>query len=322
MAVEEITQSTAGVGAEARSRHWNAVIAEAYFPLHLTFRDAAGFRGWLSRRPMGGLSLSRLVTDPLRYERRPGHIAGGREEEYLVTLPTLAPVEFRQMGRDVRCDPGAFILERGDEPYRFSYADRNDLLVLKVAKPRLAERLRDPDRFCARAFHAREGTGRLFAQMAAQAMAARGLDRRAGETVGRHIVELLALALDGAGDVPAGAGTAVRAAHLARAKVHVRRRLQDPDLSPEAVAAACGISKRYLHELFTDENRTVSQFVREERLAACRDLLAQPGRLPIAEIAYRHGFSDQAQFSRLFRARFGEAPSAFRARAARGGDET
>lgn len=317
MVVEEVTHSTDGTEPPARSRHWNGVIADTYFPLHLTFRDAWAFRGWLSRRTVGAMSLSRLVTDPLRYERRPRHIAEGREEEYLITLPRLAPVEFRQLGREVRCDPGAFILERGDEPYRFSYADRNDLLVLKVSKHMLADRLRDPDRFCARAFNAREGLGHLFAHMAAQAMEVPALVRRDADLIGRQLTEMLALALDGQQEGPAGAGTVVRAAHLVRAKSYIRSHLQDPRLSPQSVATACGISKRYLHELFTDENGTVSQFIREQRLAACRDLLELPGPLSMAEVAYRFGFADQAQFSRLFKATFGETPTGFRQRAIR-----
>lgn len=35
----------------------------------------------------------------------------------------------------------------------------------------------------------------------------------------------------------------------------------------------------------------------------------------MAEIAYRYGFSDQAQFSRLFKAQFGMTPSDWRRRA-------
>ena len=88
------------------------------------------------------------------------------ETEILGTIPRQAPIEFRQLGREVRCDPGGFILERGDEPYRFSYGSANDLCVVKVAKPVLSERLRNPDRFCALVFNGREGMGSLFTTMA------------------------------------------------------------------------------------------------------------------------------------------------------------
>ena len=310
-----------------RAGHWHGVIAEAYFPLHLTFRDPARFHGSLDIRTLGEVGLSRLRTEPVQYERQRHHIATADEEQYLITIPLRAPVEFRQMDREVRCDPGGFLLERGDEPYRFSYGSANDLCVLKVAKSVLAEKLRDPDRFCALVFDGRCGLGGLFTGMVQQVeQIAPDL---AGPVLGRHLIELLALSLDHSTDAGvgsaagsgagSGAVSAVRAAHLRRAKDVVRRSLSHPDLSPGRVADACGISKRYLHELFAAENATVAQHIREQRLIAARDLLQMPDPGPLSDVAYRFGFSDQAQFSRLFKAMFGQTPSGFRAVQGRGG---
>lgn len=78
------------------------------------------------------------------------------------------------------------------------------------------------------------------------------------------------------------------------------------------MADACGISKRYLHELFSDTNKTVSQFIREGRLIAARDAIGTNHALEMAEIAYYFGFSDQAQFSRLFKSQFSATPSEWR----------
>jgi AraC-like DNA-binding protein len=301
--------STDRLAAPDRASHWHGVIAEAYFPLQLTFHDAARFSGSLKMRTLGDVGLSRLRTEPLQYERQKHHISATTEEQYLITIPLRAPVEFRQLGREVRCDPGGFLLERGDAPYRFSYGSANDLCVLKVAKPLLAEKLRNPDRFCALVFDGRDGLGGLFTTMAQQAEQITA--DQADPVLGRHLMELLALSLDQNAD--AGAGSAVRAAHLRRAQQIVRRNLPNPDLSPGMVADACGISKRYLHELFADVNCTVAQHIREQRLIAARDLLQMPNSGPMSDVAYRYGFSDQAQFSRLFKAMFGQTPSGYRA---------
>lgn len=295
-----------------RAGHWTSVIAETYFPLQLTFRDAGTFQGRLERRTVGAVSLSRLQTEAMQYERRPKHISGASEEEYLITIPRRSPVEFRQLGHDVRCDPGGFILERGDEPYRFSYASANDLCVLKVTKPALAEKLRNPDRFCAQVFNGREGVGALFTAMALQIHRDSPSEGGATQVLGRHLIELLALAIDGQSDANDGVRSSVRAAHLRRAEDVIRRNLSNAALSPDMVADACGISKRYLHELFSDANSTVSQSIREQRLIAARDLLLMPNSGQLADVAYRFGFSDQAQFSRLFKAMFGQTPSGFR----------
>ncbi len=307
--------STDRLPALDRAGHWHGVIAEAYFPLHLTFRDAARFEGSLEMRSLGDVGLSRLRTEPVQYERQKHHISATTEEQYLITIPLRSPVEFRQLGREVRCDPGGFLLERGDEPYRFSYGSANDLCVLKVARPLLSEKLRNPDRFCASVFDGREGLGSLFTAMAQQVEQI--TTDQAGAVLGRHLIELLALSLDQNSD--GGAGSAVRAAHLRRAQEIVLRNLANPDLSPGMVAASCGISKRYLHEVFADENCTVAQFIREQRLIAARDLLQMPNPGPISDVAYRFGFSDQAQFSRLFKAMFGQTPSGYRAMHSRSG---
>ena len=300
--------------ASDRAGHWTRVIAETYFPLQLTFRDAAQFQGRLEQRLLGSVSLSRLRTEPVQYERHPRHIAHASEEHYLITIPRRAPVEFRQLGREVRCDPGGFILERGDEPYRFSYAAANDLCVLKVAKPKLAERLRGADRYCAQVFDGQAGLGGLFTTLARQARRDAPEDGAAGAVLGRHLIELLALTLDRSAQTQGEARRSVRAAHQQHAEEVIRSNLSNPALSPDSVADACGISKRYLHQVFAETNCTVSQFIREQRLIAARDRLQSPNSGALSDIAYRYGFSDQAQFSRLFKAMFGQTPSGFRAR--------
>ncbi len=310
--MEISTHSTDLIAPAQRSAHWTNVIAETYFPLQLTFRDQSSFSGRLERCHLGQVSLSRLATEPLQYERRPNHIAHTREEEYLITVPHRSPVEFKQLGREVRCDPGGFILERGDEPYRFSYGVANELTVLKIPKKSLSDKIRDPDRICARIVDARSGLPALFTGMLQQLRGLSHSENHAASVLGRQIVEVLALALEDCRDEDVQVKTAVRAGHLRRSEQTIRKNIANPNLSPDFVADICGISKRYLHELFSDTNKTVSQFIREERLIAARDSIATNHALTMAEIAYRFGFSDQAQFSRLFKAQFEITPTDWR----------
>ena len=312
--------STASLPPQDRANGWTSVIAEAYFPLQLHFREPLKFSGQLSRMDMGHVSLSRLTSAPANYERRQKHVRESREEEYLITIPKSTSVEFRQLGRNVRCEPGGFILERGDEPYRFLYERPNDLFVAKVSKAALAERVRNPDRFCARVINATSGTANLFVNMVQH-----GHDQyasagpAAGETIGRHLLELLGLALEAETGIEDGDASVVRAAHLQRVDQFIRSNLKNHDLSPDLIADGCGVSKRYLHDLFKDVNGTVSQQIRDQRLIAARDRLGNIGNVTIAEVSYRFGFADQAQFSRLFKARFGMPPSEYRARYFRNG---
>ena len=307
---DEVTQS--GHGAN-RSARWREVIAQTYFPLQLEFRDPDRFRGRLKHRAFGEVALSRLTSDPVSYTRRGRDIRSAQDEDFLITIPRRSPVEFRQLGRDVRCEPGGFIIERGDAPYRFRYDQPNDLFVLKVSKAELCTRVANPDSLCARVFDATTGSAQLFSSMVALAQDSdAGLNPSALDALGRQLLIFLSLAVGDAGAGDTDSISAVRAAHLARIDKFIRANIKSSDLSPEMIAHQCGISKRYLHDLFRTANKTVAQQVREYRLTAARDDLAGTGQELLATIAYRYGFADQAQFSRLFKARFAVTPSAFR----------
>jgi AraC-like DNA-binding protein len=102
---------------------------------------------------------------------------------------------------------------------------------------------------------------------------------------------------------------------MLRIKDVIDRRLADPDLGPERIAAAVNISTRYLHKLFADDQWTVSQHIRRQRLERCRADLTDPRRAEpsISSIALRWGFGDLSGFNRAFRAAFDATPSDLRA---------
>lgn len=310
------TITTRGVDQSGRSRHWHETIARAYFPLDLTFPRPEAFDGELTSWDLGGVSISRLTSDPLLYRRLPRHFREPGPEEFLVTLPARSEVRFAQGGKEVRANPGAFFIERSHEPYEFSHAEAADLWVMKLGKDMLGGRIRAPDRFCSLQFDATNGANGLFVDMIH--LIPQRYDAMSEETraiVGRQLVDLLALAIQSDERVLTSGASTVRAAHLARIEAFVRRHIDDPELGPDEVAAGCGISVRYLHELLRDTNTTLGQWIRDTRLmAALEDLKNPADRRAIGEIAYARGFTDQAQFSRAFRARFGVTPKEARGR--------
>jgi AraC-like DNA-binding protein len=103
---------------------------------------------------------------------------------------------------------------------------------------------------------------------------------------------------------------------LARILAYTEARLGDPGLTPQRIADAHGISLRSLQVLFERKGLRVAEWIRDERLARCRDALAQPGwDGRIIDVALQWGFNNPSHFSRLFRQRFGRAPRQVRAQA-------
>lgn len=307
----EVT-STRGFQPADRAKEWASIVSEAYFPLDIRFRASEQFQGTIERRALGPVLLTHLQSQPVEYVRKPLHMRGHQTEAFLLTIPYLTPVSFQQLGRDIDCPPGHFLLENGDEPYRFAYGEANDLCAIKVGYKDLSDRIRQPERLCAQNFDGSEGLGALLVETARRAHQMR-LDPAAGEVIGRHVIELLALSLDRQAETTTSGSSVVRAAHLRRAETYIRAHLSEPSLTPQRVADGCGISIRYLHSIFADSECTLTQYIRDQRLLAARNLLELPGKMMMAEIAYRFGFADQAIFARQFRAKFGISPSAFRA---------
>jgi AraC-like DNA-binding protein len=96
---------------------------------------------------------------------------------------------------------------------------------------------------------------------------------------------------------------------------YTRRRLHDPALSAEQIAAANYISVRYLYKVLATNGISLADWIRTRRLEACRQALAAaPTTMPIGAVARRHGFRDLSSFSRAFRAEYGMSASEWRRR--------
>jgi AraC-like DNA-binding protein len=116
--------------------------------------------------------------------------------------------------------------------------------------------------------------------------------------------------------------THVRAQGLAAESLHNTLRLRileyarthhgDPDLSAEQIAAAHHISVRHLYKVLADGGVSLGDWIRTQRLQACRRELSASAGTPIAAIARRHGFANMSSFSRAFRAEYGTTPSQWR----------
>lgn len=289
---------------------WTEVVASIFFDMELELPNSASFSGKAECWEFGSLRLTRFESSSVKYKRLKRH-CDGNEPQILVSVPLVSTIEFEQLGRQIRCEPGEFLLEHSNAPYEFRYAERSDMWVLKVPEAMLKSRAGSASRFCAMQFSARDGVGKLFRDyVALMAQHASIADPRFQAMMGSQFTDLLAAVLEADPRILQSSGSAVKSAHMARIEHYVRQNLVDSDVSPEKVAGACNISVRYLHLLFRESGRTLSSWIRELRLQAAYELLQRGGPgVSVAQTAYQMGFSDHAQFSNSFRKQFGRSPS-------------
>lgn len=111
----------------------------------------------------------------------------------------------------------------------------------------------------------------------------------------------------------------VRAGRLAAVKSDILAHLDDPDLSARKIASRQGLTARYIHILFEQDDMTFSEYVIAQRLARAHRMLADPtSSRTISAIAMEVGFGDLSYFNRTFRRRFGASPSELRETMRRG----
>lgn len=252
----------------------------------------------------------RTVSGKVLLQRGHKEIQEDAEDRYVIYLPLRGTQHLVHYGRGFECSPGSICLVSFAEPLcKTKYGD-TDTLYLAVPKGFLDARVIWRAEACAHRFPAETGIWRLVAD-AVRACYAESEGMSDDEFVGlaRRIADLFAFALQ-RGALDSVATDSVRSSNLARAKRIMKARLPDSDLTLGAVARECGISLRYLHQLFKVESTTAQEYLRGERLQFARRMLetASDRMMSVTDIALASGFTNLSHFSTTFREAFGCRP--------------
>lgn len=295
---------------------WQRTISDIYYQQDVHAEAGLPFEAKIAVIDLGGISLSRIVSPPVVYQRRTEQISAQAESYHLVTMPVGGELIFDQEDLRFRCPANGLLMERGDLPYKLHQPDTNELVVLKVSHALLDTHLPHGTVFTGQAF-APLGLAGLFADFVRSSISHGGdIEPFHYANLRRQILDLLVLTLTSNERGFEGAETSVREAHLRRIKAAIRNHLFDHGLTPSRIAAECRLSVSYLHRLFCATGTTIGHWIREERLIASDLALRNPRyRGSLAAVAHQFGFSDQPQFCRHYKRRFGRTPSEARAEA-------
>jgi len=97
-----------------------------------------------------------------------------------------------------------------------------------------------------------------------------------------------------------------------RTKRYILQNYAKEKLGLKEVARAMRLSPYYLARLFKRvEGMSVGRYIREVRIARAKELLESTD-LPVIDVALEVGYSDPAQFSKLFKKKTGFSPSQYR----------
>jgi AraC-like DNA-binding protein len=301
-----------------KRRAWEAVISQLYASLDMALRRPPEFEGVITHCSLDDLDLTHVIADYEIASRRRQHIARDISQSCVFLFVKNGPLTLEQFGREALLDSNCCSLVDLAAPYVLKHATVTDTFFLKAPEVVLRSRFKDIQSHCAVARRIGPGMGRIAADLIAS------LTENAGEAgeqsaayLATQIVDILALAFEAAPtDLPDGPSLA-RAAVRKRALAYIDRRVGDPQLNPAAVAAAIGISTRYLHKVFETTEKSVAAHIRATRLSRARQDLADRRlcQRSISEIASHNGFTNQSVFATSFKKEFGVSPRSVRAAA-------
>jgi AraC-like DNA-binding protein len=282
-------------------------------------RDPAAFAGRMRRSQLDRISTSLIEVRAGEHTLRRDHglIAATPEPDYYIVLCQLAGTGTftREDGRTAALGPGDFTITSLQTAYTLSFPGDGTVFWLRFPQGYMdvpPQVLKDVQ---ARPLSSRDGFGRHLAPFVT-AIAHDG-DLLRGPSGGRLARNLIDLFTTGVAELLESGTTGRNGSLFLKVCDYITGNLDDPGLDASAIARATHISVRYLQALFQEQGTTMSDWIRERRLAGCRRDLADPALRDssIAEIALRWGYADPAYFSRRFRAEYGETPREWRARA-------
>jgi AraC-like DNA-binding protein len=248
----------------------------------------------------------------VRRERR--QVLATNDDRYCLARNTgIHEARVVHRGREFRMRPGAMVLLKLDEPF-FSSDGTNVKRFTNVHLPMatLKAMLGGVDDLVGREL-APGGALSLAMDYSDLLLRHAGAAEEAGVAIAAHLMDLAALGLGARGDVADTARRGgVRAVRLNAALTIMQQRFAEPDFSAQKLAAAAGLSERYVNELLYEAGAGFTTRLLELRLRRAADLLVHEGGRRISEIAFDCGFNDLSYFNRCFRRRFGLTPSAAR----------
>lgn len=293
----------------ARYAAWRDAICDVYVHVDVKATDPDRYRGFIREAKFGEVVLTDILLSEQRIRRNNRHIAQLDKECYYIQLVQRGNISVLQCGETHRSNPARGAIFSAADQYELHGHGEVRALYLELPRDEFARRFPRERIPVVASINTTQGLGRITTEFcAALATESAKVEADSRVQLGGQLMDMLALTLLSAeGDIPALEGSVMHA-RLRSVQQWIDAHVKDPDLSLERVAAANGMSLRYLHLLFERSEMSASEWIWSRRLQLCYDAIAKADGRSITAIAFDHGFSSSAHFSTMFRRKYGMSP--------------
>ena len=264
--------------------------------------------------PLGAVAVGRLSATPAEFIRDRRHLSD-RSDGFVLQIVKSGPIHFTHVGEERAYDPGWAHFVDQERPLRARGPGPASIRHIAVQPAALKTLVPHPEDLAGRALQPGPALGLLDGYLQSLAALADPLSTDLASIVGGHLLDLIAAALGPAADAAElVAARGVKAARLRAILAEIAGHYADPEFDLDDVARTLRLSRRYLQRLLEETGRSFTEHLAERRLQRAHAMLSDPrsAHLRIIDIVLATGFGDVSHFNRLFRRRYGDAPSGLR----------
>jgi AraC-like DNA-binding protein len=304
---------TSGIEPRRRLDYWRDIISSTFVALDCEIPARQDFSGALETNLLQDVQFSRVTAEPQHVVRSRHRIRQSPDDFFLISFQCAGTGCVAQHDRVALLGTGDFALYDTTQPYELNFDHSFEQLVLRLPRQYLSRRIASPERLTAVSFRGAQGSTAIVSSFVIQLYRQLDhLDAGCVPAIHQALVDLLVAGLSGA--LTENLPTANRLVMRQRILNFVEAHLPDSSLDCQTIAAAHGISVRYLNKLFEDDELPLSEWIWSRRLEKARTAIERSRMTgqSISQIAYDWGFKDPAHFSRAFKIRYGVTPSALR----------
>ncbi|MFI9650594.1 helix-turn-helix domain-containing protein [Streptomyces sp. NPDC052040] len=310
------TWTTAAVPLGDRAEALRQTIRQQVVPVELVLpRQPEQVHADVTITDIGPLQVSSVRANPAAVHRTARLARADDEPVLFISLQVSGESTVIQDGRSAVLHPGNIAFYDTRRPYTLLFDRGVDMHFFRIPVRELAL----PDdvlgQAVARTPGAEGAVPDLVTGYLTRLAATRGLlDGTAARLLAAPSMELVRALIAAESDRPSLAAEPLHETLGVRILAYLRTHLADQDLTPARVAAAHHISVRHLYAVLARSGVGFGDWVRTQRLDACRRELSRvpPTTETIADLAHRWGFKSPSHFSRAFKAAYGLPPQAWR----------
>ncbi|BEU98831.1 helix-turn-helix domain-containing protein (plasmid) [Acidovorax sp. DW039] len=291
---------------------WHQVTCRNYSVTECQSIKDHAFSAKVQVHPFGDLAVSQISSKvshgvDLKVTRSNREIRKDYRDDFVMWTSRQGTITFEQAGRCTQLHAGDMMLHDQAAPFSLAFSQHSAALMVIVPRRLMLSRFVQAEHYTAMRIPSESPLARIARATVNEIVSpdCSAQMRTIGEKVWSPMLDLWLMALQTSDAQPVQPRETQKNMRLQSVQRYLRQRLSDPDVSLHSVSSDLHMSSRTLLRLFASQGTTPMHWLWEERLKSSYAALACGQFKRVSDVAYAHGFSNLAHFSRSFKALHG-----------------